>query len=564
MAFRFIAANEHPVHDTIAVFRRRFLPQIEALFVQVLGVAREMGVLKLGTVALDGTKIHANASRHSALSYEHAGKIEAQLRAEAADLLGQVRRRLAGFVRDRRGATAVLFGITSLVVVGMVGLGTEGGSWYVTRRDAQNAADTAAYAGAVRLSLAQGTLAQTLDAARVQASATTTDNATRNGFTTGGADTVTTNIPPSSGANTANLTAVEVIVQRVRPRLISNLFLTGNPVITARGVAAIQLNGPICMLAIPGIGSVTGQLLAGGATNISAAGCVLASNATHPEAVAITGSASVTAKSIVSSGGCVGCGSAVVDHPVSTFAAPSTNPFAYLNTKVLPTSYSCFTGPVYTPAGLASSVDIRGTLTSGDSVVIPPPPAAVGAGAQPALCGLKMTGATVTLTPGVYYIFDGDLGISGGKLECRMATMPPSATGAACSGGYGVTIVFVGSTPSKVGVPSFSGSPTITLNAPTIARSADPDYGGVLFFHDPRASNPTVKITGSGTTLLTGGMYFPNSTVQYQGTPNASGCSILIGGTIDMSGNSGSAVNGCESLGYGNIVSNLQIVRLVE
>src|SRR5471030_1683904 len=89
VAFRFIAANEHPDHDTIAAFRRRFLKQIETLFVQVLGVAREMGVLKMGTVALDGTKIHANASRHSALSYEHASKIEAQVQAEVADLLRQ-------------------------------------------------------------------------------------------------------------------------------------------------------------------------------------------------------------------------------------------------------------------------------------------------------------------------------------------------------------------------------------------------------------------------------------------------------------------------------------------
>jgi transposase len=89
VAFRFVAANQHPDHDTIATFRRRFLPQIEALFVQVLGVAREMGVLTLGTVALDGTKIHANASRHSALSYEHATKIETQLKAEVADLLGK-------------------------------------------------------------------------------------------------------------------------------------------------------------------------------------------------------------------------------------------------------------------------------------------------------------------------------------------------------------------------------------------------------------------------------------------------------------------------------------------
>ena len=73
VAFRFIAANDHPDHDTIATFRRRFLKEIEKLFVEVLQLAREMGVLKMGTIGLDGTKIHANASRHSALSYERAG-----------------------------------------------------------------------------------------------------------------------------------------------------------------------------------------------------------------------------------------------------------------------------------------------------------------------------------------------------------------------------------------------------------------------------------------------------------------------------------------------------------
>ena len=79
----------HPDHDTIAAFRRRFLKEIEKLFVQVLLLAREMGVLKMGTVALDGTKIHANASRHSALSYEHADKIEAQLQAEVTELMAR-------------------------------------------------------------------------------------------------------------------------------------------------------------------------------------------------------------------------------------------------------------------------------------------------------------------------------------------------------------------------------------------------------------------------------------------------------------------------------------------
>jgi transposase len=87
VAFRIIAANEHPDHDTIATFRKRFLPQIERLFVEVLQLARTMGMLKLGTVALDGTKIHANASRHSALSYGHARKLEKQLRREPQQLL---------------------------------------------------------------------------------------------------------------------------------------------------------------------------------------------------------------------------------------------------------------------------------------------------------------------------------------------------------------------------------------------------------------------------------------------------------------------------------------------
>lgn len=94
VAFRYLAANTHPDHDTLANFRRRFLPQLEALFVQVLMLAREMKLVKLGQIALDGSKIKANASKHKALSYEHAKKIEAQLqeevraltaRAEAAD-----------------------------------------------------------------------------------------------------------------------------------------------------------------------------------------------------------------------------------------------------------------------------------------------------------------------------------------------------------------------------------------------------------------------------------------------------------------------------------------------
>jgi len=85
--YRYICANQHPDHDSICAFRKRFLRELEGLFVQVLVIARQLGVLKLGTVSLDGTKVKANASKHKALSWQYANKLEAQLREEVARLL---------------------------------------------------------------------------------------------------------------------------------------------------------------------------------------------------------------------------------------------------------------------------------------------------------------------------------------------------------------------------------------------------------------------------------------------------------------------------------------------
>lgn len=87
VAFRYIAAGSHPDHDTLATFRRRFIDELAGLFVQMLEMAREMQVLRLGTVCLDGTKIHANASRHSALSHGHIVKLEDQIKQEVQELL---------------------------------------------------------------------------------------------------------------------------------------------------------------------------------------------------------------------------------------------------------------------------------------------------------------------------------------------------------------------------------------------------------------------------------------------------------------------------------------------
>jgi transposase len=85
--FRYIACNLHPDHDTIATFRKRFKKEFEEVFIQVLKIAQETGITRFGKVSLDGTKLHANASRHSALSYAHAEKIESKIKAEVAELL---------------------------------------------------------------------------------------------------------------------------------------------------------------------------------------------------------------------------------------------------------------------------------------------------------------------------------------------------------------------------------------------------------------------------------------------------------------------------------------------
>lgn len=87
VAFRYIAADDHPDHDTIAAFRKRFLPELKPLFVEILLIAREMAILKLGKISLDGTKIKANASKHRALSWKHACKLEKQLKGEVEELL---------------------------------------------------------------------------------------------------------------------------------------------------------------------------------------------------------------------------------------------------------------------------------------------------------------------------------------------------------------------------------------------------------------------------------------------------------------------------------------------
>jgi transposase len=83
---RYITGNLHPDHDTIASFRTRMKDALDKIFLNILLIAQDMGLLKLGTVSLDGTKMKAKASKHKAMSYEYACKLEEQLKLELASL----------------------------------------------------------------------------------------------------------------------------------------------------------------------------------------------------------------------------------------------------------------------------------------------------------------------------------------------------------------------------------------------------------------------------------------------------------------------------------------------
>jgi len=87
LGFRFVASGFHPDHDTIAHFRKAFLPEIEELFVEILLLAKMAGILKLGNLSLDGSKIHADASKSHAVSYKRLLELETQLKTEVARLL---------------------------------------------------------------------------------------------------------------------------------------------------------------------------------------------------------------------------------------------------------------------------------------------------------------------------------------------------------------------------------------------------------------------------------------------------------------------------------------------
>ncbi|MFO1036218.1 MAG: pilus assembly protein TadG-related protein [Geminicoccaceae bacterium] len=418
---------------------------------------------------------------------------------------------------DRRGATALIFAVSAMAFFGLVGLGTEAGTWYLARRSAQNAADAAALAGAVAIQ-------QSNDIA-----ATAADLATQNGFTTGGSTTVTVRHPPTTGTHIGNQSAVEVEVAQVQPRYLSALFLTTSPTVSARAVGMLQNRSVACLVALSG--SVTIQ----NSSSFNAASCAVASNANMTAAINIPQSnSSVTADKMIAAGTCSGCNRAIVHltKGYEEYATPVTNVYSYLDAKAAPSVSTCIN---------TAPLTVNGALT---------PYTTSNRRAYCANVTVSNTSA-VTFPSGTYVFRNGSLTIG-------------SIASFACSS---CTFLFIGNTP---GTLSISNTSTVNITAPS-TNSIDSDYNGIIFYRQASgttgsSSSPTLNLQSVSSFNLAGGIYFPQAYVKMGNVSSVSNlnCLPVIGGTIEIGSLSSYRFDVSNCSAYGTKLPYQQVARLVE
>ncbi|HEY1941953.1 MAG TPA: pilus assembly protein TadG-related protein [Roseiarcus sp.] len=460
-------------------------------------------------------------------------------------------------LRCSRGSAAFATVIALVPLIGALALGGEAGSWYVTKQHAQNAADAAAYSGALRLacSLANGGTCP-VDVQTVPYRGK--EFAAQNGFCNAG-DTsypggdCPTSFPKGASQSVAIATLttwngtsgnfVQATVQQTQPAYLAVLLGLTTVNIGATAVAEVNaLPTPPCTLALTG--SVSFQ----GSPNINAPGCGMASNDTANNAIDFTGGGTtMNLGSLSTAGGCTGsttfCGRTL------TYRAPVTDPFSALD------------GALTTLCGANPTLPATCGLSNcpGSSLV------PYTATRQCTNNNFKITGNKCDqLAAGVYFI--------SGTLTMTGTTVITSGTGSgACTG-----------TPSGPGAVTFvllpgasidtKGGGTITLTGPTSAPSSSSlpaslqaDAGLFQYMAIYDASATAVQFGGTSNINVTGNIYAPTAAVTFQGNPtislaNGKSCGELIAASIKFAGNATFDDSGCPAA----TVPTSQYVSLVQ
>jgi Flp pilus assembly protein TadG len=396
------------------------------------------------------------------------------------------------FAKNERGAVAVLVALLLPVLLGMVGIAVELGYWFSEKRELQTASDAGAVGGAFEL----------LTGNSGAISSSSTSEAARNGYEEANG-TISVNSPPTSGAYVGDATAVEVILTKQVPLLLSAFFLGNDVTISARSVARAQTAGDSCIIALDPTAS--SALSVSGTAQVSLSGCGVTVNSNSSTAATISGNGIVSTDFLNVVGGYTVSGSASLTSAATptTKSAAVADPYADL---AVDTPSNCDQN------GYRSRANRTETLSPGT------------------YCGGFTVSAqsTVNLNPGTYYIKGDSFKVNGG------GTLT----------GSGVTIVLTGS-GSDYATIDVNGGANVSLSAPTTG-----DYAGVVVMQDRNApSNGLNKFNGGSTTDYSGALYFPKQEIEFTGgNETGGGCVRIVAVRIDFNGNS-YLENQCNGLG---------------
>ena len=430
-------------------------------------------------------------------------------------------RALATFAGDRSGAATLTIALTFTLLVGFAALGTEVAEWYSIRRTMQGAADSAAYGAALAKWNGASTAAYTSEAKSVSANYGFADDPTdSNGAT------VTVHSPPSTGSHTADGNAVEVLISRPQPLQLARMFLSGPPTLNTRAVATLGPSGCVIALDRSDVTDVSDN----GNTTLNLNNCNLIVNSPSSSALTLVGQATINANAAYISGNYTTSGQASLNttNGTVTGTAPANDPYADVSIP----SYSGCNQTNYSVSGKNNPQ----TLTPGSSGIM-------------VLCnGLSVTGnGNLTMSPGTYIIDGGSFSVSGNST---------------INAPLGVTIILTSSSGSNYATASISGGADVTITAPTSGA-----LKGLAIFQDrsapQSASPPPNSFTGGTNQNITGGIYFPNQGVTFNGGTTTGGaiCTQIVALTITFNGNA-AFNNNCQGLGVRS--AGTSFIKLVE
>ncbi|WGS23850.1 MULTISPECIES: pilus assembly protein TadG-related protein [unclassified Bradyrhizobium] len=412
-------------------------------------------------------------------------------------------------LRCCRGSAAFATVVALVPLIGFVALGAEAGSWYVVKQHAQNAADSAAMAGALAIANSDS-----------QPNFGTMNGFSSNVTLTQG--TYSTSSGFSSGGTSPN--AVQAVVTQCQPQSLSLVVYTGtcngtskNVTITAQAVASVgQPKKLPCALALSG--PVTFQ---DAAVQVNAPNCGIASNGTPIGINFSVAPKTLNVGSLSTAGGCSGslCGSVV------TYAPPVTDPFSALTTAVDNLTLPACGGATLQSYGTGQCANDKQTINSATQITV--------SGIYFFSGGLSLGGTgSLTTASGVTATII-ILPVSGNKASLKMA------------GGSSFNITAPTTAPSASAIPSQLSSVASLLTD--------------MALFDPEKSP---QITGNGTMMGSGVFYLPNAALNYQGTSTSasSTCTEVIAASIQFSGTPSFDNSGCPP----SIVPTSKLVVLVQ